>query len=71
MSDNHGVYSSPEPHRPVFVDVDPGRRSLSLDELTGQKAKKDWWMGQVIHCGGAARDQNFCTCSRSLMWIQV
>ena len=24
------------------------------DYLHGEKAKKDWWMGQVIHCGGAA-----------------
>ena len=24
--------------------------------LTDKKADKDWWMGQVIHCGGAARD---------------
>ena len=26
------------------------------DFLTGEKRDKDWWMGQVIHCGGAARD---------------
>ena len=24
--------------------------------LTGAKHDKDWCMGQVIHCGGAARD---------------
>ncbi len=23
---------------------------------TGAREGKDWWMGQVIHCGGAARD---------------
>ena len=22
----------------------------------GERRDKDWWMGQVIHCGGAARD---------------
>ena len=26
--------------------------------LTGAKHDKDWWMGQVIHCGGAARDSS-------------
>ena len=57
MSDNHGGYSSPERHRPIFLDLAPGRRSS--DELTGQKAKKDWLMEQLIHCGGAARDHNF------------
>ena len=24
--------------------------------LNGEKRDKDWWMGQLIHCGGAARD---------------
>ena len=24
--------------------------------LTGEKQDRDWWMGQVIHCGGAARE---------------
>jgi len=24
--------------------------------MIGEKAAKDWWMGQGIHCGGAARD---------------
>ena len=26
------------------------------DHLTAEKANKDWWMGELIHCGGAARD---------------
>ena len=26
------------------------------DYLTGEKADKDWWMEQVIHCGGGARN---------------
>ena len=26
------------------------------DLQTGEKAEKDWLMGQVIYCGGAARD---------------
>ena len=24
--------------------------------MTGVKAKKDWWMGHVIHCGGTDCD---------------
>ena len=57
MSVDHGVYSSPEPERPVFLDVVPGMTVVvRYDRMTGEKADKDWWMGQVIHCGGAARD---------------
>ena len=26
------------------------------DHMTGVKAKKDWWMGHVIHCGGTDCD---------------
>ena len=26
------------------------------DYLTGESQDQDWWMGQVIQCGGAARD---------------
>ena len=26
------------------------------EHLTGEKAGNDWWMGQVIYCGGGARD---------------
>jgi len=26
------------------------------DYLTGEKADKDLWMGQVLHCGGGAHD---------------
>lgn len=29
---------------------------VRIDHLTEEKANKDWGMGQVIHCGGAARD---------------
>ena len=55
---DHGVYSSPESERPFFLDVAPGMTVIvKHDYLTGEKADKDWWMGQVIHnCGGAARD---------------
>jgi len=28
------------------------------EHLTGEKAGNDWWMGEVIHCGGAAPDQS-------------
>ena len=37
------------------LDVVPGI-TVRHNYLTGEKADKDWWMGQVIHCGGAARD---------------
>ena len=57
MSIGRGVYSSPESERPVFLDVAPGMTVIvKHDYQTGEKAEKDWWMGQVIHCGGAARD---------------
>ena len=28
---------------------------MKHDCLTGEKQDRDWWMGYVIHCGGAAR----------------
>ena len=57
MSVDHGVYNLPESERPVLLDVVPGMTViLRYDYLTGERADKDWWMGQVIHCGGAARD---------------
>ena len=57
MSVDHGIFSSPETERPVFLDVVPGITVVVRhDHMTGEKAHKDWWMGQVIHCGGAARD---------------
>ena len=57
MSIDHGVYSSPESERPIFLDVAPGMTVIvKHDFLSGEKAKKDWWMGQVLHCGGAGRD---------------
>ena len=57
MSVDHGVCNSPESGRPIFLDVAPGMTVIvKHDYLSGEKAEKDWWMGQVIHCGGAARD---------------
>ena len=57
VSIDHGVHSSPESERPVFLDVAPGMTVVAKhDCLTGETAEKDWWMGEVIHCGGAARD---------------
>ena len=57
MSIDHGVYSSPQSERPVFLDVAPGMTVIvRCDHQVGEKQDKDWWMGQVIHCGGAARD---------------
>ena len=54
---DHGVYNSSESERSVFLDVAPGMTVVVWhDHMTGEKADKDWWMGQVIHCGGGARD---------------
>jgi hypothetical protein len=38
------------------------------DYLTGEKADKDWWMGQVIHAAELPVIRAFTTCSRSPMW---
>ena len=46
-----------ESEQPLFLDVAPGMTVIVRhDNLIGEKRNKDWWMGQVIHCGGAARD---------------
>ena len=29
---------------------------VKCDHQVGENQDKDWWMGQVIHCGGASRD---------------
>lgn len=29
---------------------------MRLDFQIGEKHDRDWWMGRVIHCSGAARD---------------
>ena len=48
---------APVEERPVFLDVVPGMTVIvRCDYLVGETQDKDWWMGQVIHCGGAARD---------------
>ena len=56
MSVDHGIYEQQE-GRPLFLDVVPGMTVIVRYEfLTGEKRDKDCWMGEVIHCGGAARD---------------
>ena len=41
----------------VISIIAPGMTVIvKHDYLTGEKQDKDWWMGQVIHCGGGARD---------------
>ena len=57
MSVDHVHYNQSSPsERPVFLNVVSGMTVIvKHDYLTGKKAEKDWWMGQVIHCGGAAR----------------
>ena len=58
MSVDHGIYNQQDPsEQPIFLSVVPGMTVIVRhDYLTGEKTDKDWWMGQVIHCGGAARD---------------
>jgi len=58
MSVDHGIHNQFDPsERPIFLDVKPGMTVIVRhDYLTGQQQDKDWWMGEVIHCGGAARD---------------
>ena len=58
MSVDHGIHNQFNPsERPIFLDVTPDMTVIVRhDCLTGEKAEKDWWMRQVIHCGGAARD---------------
>ena len=56
IDSNLNRQEQPEEH-PIFLDVTPGMTVIAQhDHLTGEKADKDWWMGHVIHCGGAARD---------------
>ena len=53
---DYGVYEYCG-ERPLFLDVVPGATLIVRhDFLAGDKQGKDWWKGQVIHCGGAARD---------------
>lgn len=48
---------APVENRPVFLDVASGMTVIvRYDYLTGETQDKDWWMGEVIHCGGGARD---------------
>lgn len=58
MSVDHGHCNQSNPsERPTFLGVAPGMTVIvKHDYLTGEQAEKGWWMGQVIHCGGAARD---------------
>ena len=58
MSIDHGLYGQQgSSELPVFLSVDPGLTVIvKHDFQTGEKRDKDWWMGQVIHCGGGARD---------------
>ena len=58
MSVDHlATAKSPVEERPVFLDVKPGMTVVvKCDFLTGETEDRDWWMGQVLHCGGAARD---------------
>ena len=58
MSVDHSSGTQPPAEeRPLFLDVKPGMTVIvKWDQQTGEKTDKDWWMGEVIHCGGAARD---------------
>ena len=55
--DHFSSVKAPDAGRPGFLDVKPGMTVIvRSDERPGGAQSKDWWMGQVIHCGGAARD---------------
>ena len=58
MSVDHGIYSQQDSaDQPIFLSVVPGMTVVMRpDHITGKKSDKDWWMGEVIHCGGAGRD---------------
>lgn len=53
-----GIYNQQDPsEQPIFLSVVPGMTVIVRhDYLIGEKGEKDWWMVQVIHCGGAASD---------------
>ena len=43
--------------KPLFLDVKPGMTVIvKCDFLVGEKQAKNWWIGQLIHCGSAARN---------------
>jgi len=56
MAVDHGT-GEQHSEAPLFLNVMPGMTVIVRhDYLTGETHDKDWWMGQVIHCGGAARE---------------
>nr|WP_186540232.1 DUF3104 domain-containing protein [Synechococcus sp. BIOS-E4-1] len=60
VSVDHGIYNQQDPsEQPNFLSVVPDKTVIvQHDCLSGEKRDKDWWMGQVIHCGGGAREPN-------------
>ena len=48
------INPSPEP---VFLSVRPGQLVIVQSEARpGEISCDDWWMGQVLHCTGGARN---------------
>ena len=44
---------------PVFLNVRPGQLVIVQNEaMPGSQCSQDWWMGQVLHCTGGARNPN-------------
>ena len=58
MSVDHvAATKAPDEAKPGFLDVKPGMKVIVRnDERPGDTQDQDWWMAEVIHCGGAARD---------------
>ena len=58
MSVDHvAATKAPDEAKPGFLEVKPGMKVIVRnDEQPGGTQDKDWWMAEVIHCGGAARD---------------
>ena len=63
MSVDHvAATKAPDEAKPGFLDVKPGMKVIVRnDERPGETQDQDWWMAEVIHCGGAARDPSIHT----------
>ena len=60
MSVDHGNHEQVLPDA-LFMSVRAGMTVIVKNEvLTGETLAKDWWMGQVLHRSGAARNPEHC-----------
>ena len=56
VSVDHGLYNQQNSSDlPEFLSVISGMTVIvKCDFLVGEKQAKNWWIGQLIHCGSAA-----------------